>query len=359
MPDSGFLQVFDLELTTKSPLFVGNGAKIIKKNYLFNPRTSMVTVFDENKFFQMLIDHQLEDEYEQFIMGPMSNLYQFLTQTCCLREKDWKDAIRYCVSAEETLDEEHSLKDISTFIRDAYGRAYLPGSSVKGALRTILLNQMILNDSGARNFDKTRFDKNLENKYLNTLNLHVKNPQDAVNSIMRGIQISDSQPISDRAMMLSLKKDAHVDGEFSAGRGVVCRESIRPETQIHMKITLDQSILKGQITRESIAAAIREYDAYYEAMYLARFDEPRGAKACDFENCLVIGGGAGFFSKTLVYPFLGYEEGLKKTADMMQRKFRSHHHERDVSQGISPHTMEYTKYRAEYYLMGLCEVKIQ
>lgn len=356
--ESDFLQVYDFHIRTASPLFVGDGGTILKKNYLFDSRSGRVTVFDEKKFFTLLIQRNLIDKYEQFAMGQMNNLYQFLTDVCRLTERDWAPAVRYCVSAEGALDREHSLKDIHTFIRDAYGRAYLPGSSVKGTIRTALLSELIQKDSGMREYDSRKFDRILEEKYLHSLKLKIRKPADAVNSIMRGIQLSDSLPIEDRSMMLALKKDAHVDGSFAGGRGVVCRESICPGTDIHLKLTLDQSVLKGKITKESLMEAIDHYDAYYADTYLPRFDEPEGAGPYHYDNSLIMGGGSGFFAKSLVYPYLGYEKGLQVTAEMMQRSFRRHHHDRDEALGISPHTMEYTKYKGEYYPMGLCEVSI-
>lgn len=48
---AGFLQVFDLVLTTQTPLFIGDGKTILKKSYLYDKRTNQVSIFDEEKFF--------------------------------------------------------------------------------------------------------------------------------------------------------------------------------------------------------------------------------------------------------------------------------------------------------------------
>ena len=55
-----------------------------------------------------------------------------------------------------------------------------------------------------------------EGRYLNLLELRTgdgKVMDDAVNSIMRGVQISDSLPVPDSQMMLSEKMDVNQDGE--------------------------------------------------------------------------------------------------------------------------------------------------
>lgn len=358
MVESDFLQVYDLYLTTASPLFIGDGAMILKKNYLFDPRSETVTIFDERKFFELLVAHNLIDQYEAFIMAnEQQKLYTFLKEVCRLSEKDWSGAVRYTLGAKDSLDANHTLKDIHTFVRDSYGRAYVPGSSVKGALRTVLLNERILKSPSPKEPIPKSFSA-LEGNYLHTLKLDKKKTASAVNSIMRGIHVSDSLPISDEAMMLARKKDAHTDGSFSAGKGVLCREAVRPGTRIHLKLTLDQSVLKQHITAKSLAEMIDRFDAYYADTYLPYFEEPEQAGDYPYENSLILGGGAGFFSKSLVYPYLGYEKALQKTAEQMQRQFRKHHHNQDAALGISPHTMEYTKYKAAYYPMGLCEVEI-
>ena len=355
--NSEFLQVYDLILTTSTPLFIGDGQMIPKKGYLFDYRSKTVSIFDENRFFDLILRRDLVDQYERFVMGESADLLEFLTVYGRMQPKDWAGAVRYELDASDSLDRNHSLKEIHTFIRNAYGQAYLPGS-IKGALKTALLNQMILNNPHRDYFNPKKFDQLLDETYLHTLRLKKNRIDNAVNSLMRGIQISDSCPISDSSMILTIKRDAHVDGTFSASRGVVCRESIRPGTQIHCNLTLDQSVLKGKLTRESVMQAIDEYDEYYVRTYLDRFEEPRDAGDYAYQNSLILGGGAGFFAKTLVYPYLGEEKALHETASMMQQKFRKHKHERDEALGISPHTMEYTNYRGELYPMGLCEVKL-
>ena len=76
------------------------------------------------------------------------------------------------------------------------------------------------------------------------------------------------------------------------------------------------------------------------------------------QNCLILGGGAGFLSKTLTYPYYGEQEGLKRVAENMCH-FRNHHHEQDKILGISPHMMKYKKFGGKLYPFGLCEVDIE
>ena len=87
-----------------------------------------------------------------------------------------------------------------------------------------------------------------EEKYVNQLHLRTLKDgsiaSDAVNSIFRGIQISDSLSIPDNCMMLAGKTDSATDGGTHSIN--LCRECAAPGTAIRFKLTLDQSVLKGR-----------------------------------------------------------------------------------------------------------------
>jgi len=77
----------------------------------------------------------------------------------------------------------------------------------------------------------------------------------------------------------------------------------------------------------------------------------------DFSQVLFLGGGAGYFSKTVSYPYCG-KMGLSEVCRQMQGQFRNHYHHLDEQRGISPHTMKYALYRGLYYPYGLCKVEL-
>ena len=150
MIHEGQLEVFDLTLTAKAPVFIGSGKSYVKKEYVFlTPRFARVScdevmLLDETKFFHLLLERKLEDKYTQFMLGAQTDLYRFLTAECCLSLNDIRAVSRYSIAAADALDAEHSLKEINAFVRGADGRVYVPGSSVKGALRTAILTDWIL-----------------------------------------------------------------------------------------------------------------------------------------------------------------------------------------------------------------------
>ena len=356
MKELGHLQVYDLILKTRTPLFVGSGKKYVKKEYLFDPKGRRASFLKEDAFFQLLTDRNLEERYEQFMRGEQDNLHAFLTRDCQLRPEEVRSVIRYSVDASDAEVVKDKKREIHGFIRNAAGQVYLPGSSVKGAIRTALLLEKIQAELPEKDTDQRKRvlasrkrEKEIpEGRYLNLLELRTRDGKvmdDAVNSIMRGVQISDSLPVPDSQMMLSKKMDVNQDGEAHT---ITCvRECIRPEVELHLKLTLDQSVCKGSITKDSLLQTVDSFADHYYKTYVEKFRKPLNSVYKEYQNCLILGGGVGFFSKTLAYPYWGAEEALKWVSDRLDRSFPKHHHKSD--QEISPRMLKYAQYGGKLY----------
>ena len=277
------LTVCDLILTTRSPLHIGSGNTCAKTDYLFDPRTETVSMINPDALLAWLYRGQLADRYERFVLSGDTRLFHFL-KDCGITDRELDQLCLYRVNASDALDDSHSLKEIHTFIRDSRHQAYIPGSSVKGALRTVILSGLIAKEKKGRWPDATRKTESarqmqkLEGLYLDTLTLkkdkfgNVAN--DPVNSILRGLSISDSEPIPDENLILVGKNDVDEKGEYK--KLPLCRECIRPGTELRFKMTMDHSALPKVFTAETLVQMIRDFDAFYQKTYLSRFTPPAG-----------------------------------------------------------------------------------
>lgn len=351
------LQVYELTLTTQGLLFVGNGKEIPKKEYIYNKEKNTVSFLNEQAFFNLLAQKNLVDLFEHYCMRTDDNLKNFLLQECGLTNEQVKSAILYEVSAGDALDANHTLEKIKSLMRNARQEAYIPGSSVKGAIRTALLFSMMKKEDAGKHAlaDDKRAAKIPEENYLHTLGIKKDKPMDAVNSIMRGIQVSDSEPISNQHLTLSKKMDSSIYGNT---RSIpLCRECIVPGTHIKFRLTLDQSILKGTMTVQTMLNALNDFYNYQQRTYASKFTKPAGSMQMAGKCLMTFGGGAGFFTKSLAYPYLGEKEGLRWTSRQLQFAFGNHQHKNDNI--ISPRTMKYGQYKNKLYNFGTCEVTIQ
>ena len=353
MIEYGQLRTFTVTLKTVGPLFIGSGRKYGKKDYLFSPATGKVTILDQHKLFSLLVEKGLVDEYERFVLGSDQYLSQFLRGTCGFTNAELQSISRYTVQAGDALDQNHSLREIDCFLRGGDGRAYVPGSSLKGAIRTALLNDKMKEQAPAPTESPLR-----ESDYFHTLSC-VGKPSNFVNSIMRGIQVSDSEPIEDHRFVLARKMDVLTDGTVK--KLPVCRECVAPGTVIRLRLTLDNSILMGKLTEQDILAAISYFMAFQKRKMEAAFPLPSGAQKLPEGNHILLGGGTGYLSKTATYSYYGEEGGLAETVRRLSqtRAFQKHHHERDLARGLSPRTAKYTKYSGALLPFGLCEVTLQ
>lgn len=359
MIQEAHLLTFELTLLTRSPVFVGSGKQYTKKEYIYDSKSNMVSLLDEHLLFSWLAEHGLADAYEHFIMAePRTTLLEFLTDTCHVPRQELDSWVRCRIYAGDALDDRHTLKEIHRFVRDGQDRVYVPGSSIKGALRTTLLKAFLL-QSGKQGPSLAPWAcEELEAEVFHTLTLKRDRNQNvqtknALNSLLQGVRISDSLPISNRQLCLAGKLDEFTDGTYS--RINLCRECLRPGTEIRCTLTLDQSVLRGAITVDSICKAIAESSAYYQKTVLAHYPHAQNYMT---PETILLGGGVGFQSKTILEPYCG-SHALKETVETLQRRFPRHNHRDDPLDGVSPRALKQTDLDGMSYPYGVCEVKIR
>ena len=354
-----FLEVYDLTLTTRTPLFVGSGEKYTKNQYVYN---NAVILLDEEAFFHTLVEKGYIDDYESFMQGQNGDLRRFLNDHHLMTNKRVQDNL---ISRIIKTEANFKPGDLYLFQRNANG-AYVPGSSVKGALRTVWLMHRVLEDKRPHTLPPANSAKIAfpEKDYVNLLSLRKDEngaiADDMVNSIFRGISVSDSRPIPDK-IFIGKKYDVSQSSKENSVN--VYRECVIPGVSLHFKLTLDQSILKGRITKESLLEDIKVFDHYYKKTYEDKFKRPQNAYAITAESAkggmLILGGGAGFFSKSLAYPYLK-EQSLDWVSQRLDKLFGENgNHGKGKEKEISPHMMKYTSYNGQLYPYGYCEVDLR
>lgn len=135
-------------LTTIGPVHIGTGRQYKKKDYFLNGRES-VSVLDVPKFLELLNEKQLKDYCDFLQKDSSEGLQDFLDRQENLEIRNRIDeAALYSVKAKLARSRGGSYQylDVFEFVKDAYGDPYIPGSSVKGMLRTALLSSIILDN---------------------------------------------------------------------------------------------------------------------------------------------------------------------------------------------------------------------
>ena len=352
MKEHGHLKSYEIILTAKSPVFIGSGMEYNKKEYYYDRAHGKVHIINIPAMMSMLYKKNLINEYENYILNSDYDLCQFFRNVKITNNE--LDAItEYTADVGDALVADEPLAGIKQFIRDKKGNPYIPGSSIKGCLRTVILWKLITEDKSK--FDINETGKVIEKKYIHTLNLNKEKWMNEVNDMMRGISISDSETINQDRIILTKKIDLSVNGVAKDIN--VIREAISPNTTVRFVMTIDTSVRSG-IDIDFIRTAIKEYVIYYYKTFQKSFKLPADSVQENFENCIVLGGGSGYFGKNIVYPPLLRQEAVRRVSAIMASNAPAHRHERDISLGISPRKLKITKYQGRSYHYGVCRIEV-
>ena len=376
-----YLKKYKFVFNTVGPVFVGSGQNLKKKEYIFDEKKGRVKIIDVNKMLGFICkDKNLMRDYEKLMMsGDKNDDLQSFFNDHKISEKDYKNWIlREC-----NVKGNFNREDINTFVRDGRGEAYIPGSSLKGMFRTVILSYLIRHaDEEYKNEMRARVAEDLSDEHLDEVDkemsvkfLHSKltdsDRKDMVNSIMRGLIISDSKKIADKNMALYKKFDMSVKGEGHSLNLV--RECVDFKVKIETTITIDTTIFP--YTKDELFKMFEEFTEYYEGILEKKFiGYPKHSMS---NKRFFLGGGAGFISKTDLYALFDEKKAIEITGRILDSKFQNKEHLSDAKvHGISPRILKCVEIKGnkptnvsrgrmtqsrnsssiERYQMGECEV---
>jgi len=398
------LQHYTVTLTTEGPLFIGSGRKVGKKEYILNRNRAYIP--DMTKMMAFLTQRRLADAYEDFLLGREAaggsgcgyeNMSRGSAKNNVNRnsgrraddfaawlysqkigEKEYRAWTAYVMDCGDVkFDAEFNKsknrnKELYTFQKDAYGQPYVPGSSLKGMLRTALLAREIKKNPrrfeaarnevySFRNWYKKRecrrLSDSLEKTAFRLLELN-KNQGDAINDWLRGLRVGDSEPLGTDALTLCQKIDIKADG--TENRLPILRECIKPGTKIRFPLTIDSRYCP--YTPDEIYDALMEFLECYDKNFRNKFGfiDRAGKNKFPYDaRDIYLGGGAGYVSKTVLYVLLSGREGLRKASEILNANFRQHGHDRDEARGVSPHVLKCTRWNGRLYELGVCTIAIE
>lgn len=362
-----YLKSYRIVMHTIGPVFIGNGKEIGKKEYVFL-NNKQVGIPDMQGLYQELSRRRKEMYFEDYLLGNNKmGLTEWLKKQN-IKMNDIKPFIRYTLDCGDAIIEKGGNKlQVMECVKDAYEMPYIPGSSLKGMFRTILLGadvfksfekykrekrdmwQKLTVNAGRMYYLKSNVDS-IEKVAFRQLNRPETKPGDAVNDILQGLKISDSAPISTDNLVLCQKIDRHPNG---VERELpLLRECIKPDTEICFTMTIDTSICR--LDEKQLMEAVKLFINRYCEEFASAFVGINMLKS-DYVLC---GGGCGFVSKTVVYPMYGKTEGIEFTQHVfdMLKVPQKHKHNKDKMYGASPHIIKCTRYQGRTLQMGICKI---
>ena len=137
-----YLKTYRAVLTVHGPLHIGAGHSISKKEYIFDSRAQKVYIPDLPKMYYWLWRNGYQDKFEEYLLKKNGDLYGWLCKNK-IAPQTWRQWIAYTLDAADAVSDTRTKIEIQTCMKDKYGQIYVPGSSLKGALRTAILGAVL------------------------------------------------------------------------------------------------------------------------------------------------------------------------------------------------------------------------
>ncbi len=156
-----------ITVETLTPVHIGSGRMISgNAEYLYFPAENVLVLVDEVKILKLIGKEQL-DIWVQYIEEPTESFLDYLYQ----RKPDLRppDVAKRIIPLRGRIPKFHQT--LREQMHDGFSRPYIPGSSLKGAIRTALFTSEILkryeqeeeipkHKLGKENFKRNRFEFN-------------------------------------------------------------------------------------------------------------------------------------------------------------------------------------------------------
>lgn len=292
---------YKLTLTAEGPVHIGDGGKYGKKDY-FLTKQRTIAILDVPNFVGKLDPDQLNDYCEFLKNDSRTGLQEYLDRKKGLDAVAQREQL-YTLNAKLARARRGSYQylDIWRFVKDAYGCPYVPGSSIKGMLRTAILTSLIARDrqvyerlynEGDALKNLKRADVGIQQKafWVEQLN---KDKNSAVNDILKYLSVSDSEPLSTDDLVLVKKYDkfskddygrhkkrlgkiSDEEAYYQGNELNIYRECLRPGTVISTTITIDERIEQYfdglRLDKDGLPKTLLFSYELYRRFFLSHFD---------------------------------------------------------------------------------------
>lgn len=284
-------RTFQFNLLAMAPIHTGSGDKYTSREFIYEDGYFYFP--DMGKFYNRMVEKGYDQKFEHFLQERKSSasnnrLISFLEDN---RISD-RDFGGYSIKETGFETEKNNIdsklgtiNEVSKFMRDAFGNPYIPGSSLKGAIRTILMNTNP--DWNNKNVVK---DKK-ENKSL--IPWGAKKGQE-FNDLFNAIRVSDSESFNNEQIILVQKWDYSAKS-LTAKPLPLYREAIAPLTKINFTITTTTK--EAGILIEELGQRAQAFYKEYKNFFLSDF--PENKIQPNLQYPIYLGAGSGAWTKTL------------------------------------------------------------
>lgn len=338
---------YNVTLTTLSPLHIGTG-KVLRRGFDYvTDKKGKTWVANQDAFAELLYTEGSFDKMAQGI--PLSQL---------VNDQDFNPdngLWRYILDGIPGATSHGA--EVREQIKDIWDRPYIPGSSLKGAIRTALMS--IIFGAKKLNWTASQFGTSAKNAAKGVESQIFGS--DPNHDVLRALQVSDSQPDDARRLvMLNLIATKTSDG--SGDNAPITIEAVPPQSKFSLTITLDAHLLSAEIApslgfddaavKRLSARLPKVINAWTKNRLSSDEDRPRAGQwreqfvrmandalnAPETDAILQLGWGAGWDSKTLGYNLTDEHEEFTRLVNRFSKEMLFQGKAKHQTGGLYPKT---------------------
>ena len=373
----GHLDRYRVTLEVRTPLFIGNGEKLRQYEYIVYQNHWLIPSMP--LLVEKLASKNLLGDFERYLSDPKKLMSQKLGT--------WLNAhgIPVTPTADWVLYAMDSVvsqgNDLACFIKLPDGRPYIPGSSIKGVLRSVYIADKmnaaqaarILSDADKQPKEKKSGQEENIPRTLNYENTKSNNAKqnDAINDVLKGLQVSDSTPFGRNSLMVCQVTDAMNDskGAVKVNDMPLFRECLKPGEKATFWLTIDRNILPDLTIDElkrMLTDTVKVGNEYSRMFSLSNLNiKKTSVKAGNV--LLTIGAGTGFQSKSLILRAakLTGVNGTPVAHRVLRAQFPNRHNGKGFykppcgDNSPAPYCRKFALLNGEYHPFGRCELTFE
>lgn len=391
MNNMNLIEFNKMYLDIITPVNIASNEKLNTTDYIYDSKNQVAYFLNPLLWHKFIYTKKLFPAYMDFINDktkPRKILYKWLIEQGYNIE-DIKEVVKYKLIAHENIDKisKDSLNDIILQTKLIDGSAYIPGSTLKGLIRTAILYDLLQKNphlkqrlwqsleraiNGNKSYDEIKRVENNLNRLLTAeiegtgkreyTKYDKKSTKIEYYNFMQGIKLSDAiAEIKHNNLVLLKKIDLAVKDNYIKENSLsVYRECIEPKTRFYFDMQIEKRFTQklNINSAEDILIMIQNFFDASNELLSSAFGKDYGFLFNDANlGNTYIGGGTGFLTKTLV----AYLAPTKMKAKEFISRYLNMKFKQRVNRGIrdtkiAPRTLKATKYNGKLTLLGIAKI---
>ncbi len=231
---------YPIILETISPLHIGSGESITSVGE-YVATNKIVRIIDQEHLRSLLETYHLKDPYLDFILNYAKNTHVWDFFTDQEIDKELQFVREFPLNAKAFNPQSNNILELAI---ETSNQKYIPGSSLKGAIRTLVFAYCIYSDSSLQREIEGIISSN-DNLYSIIKGVH-SFENEWLDSDFKNISVRDSLGVANENIVAEIAKRVHLFGVETDGLDNL-RECIMPGTQIKTMIGVKSNPVKAQL----------------------------------------------------------------------------------------------------------------